>query len=174
MKNLISFSKLIGLLISLFLLLPGIESKAQLKKMSEKDLTDESTAVLYGKCSKIKAEWNETKDMIFTSVTIVPEGYLKGNLGADAVLSIPGGQIGDIIYEVSEMPVFTEGEEVVAFVWKHPSGKNLVTGGSQGKLKIEKDALTGKRIVKGKIDDSQGDSEDLESFVEKVKGYVKN
>ncbi len=106
-----------------FLVYSGMECYGQHKIMSSKDLTVESTAVLYGRCSKVKCEWNETKDIIFTYVTVVPEEYIKGNLGSQAILTVPGGRVGDIIYEVSEMPVFTEGEEVVAFVWTNPSGQ---------------------------------------------------
>ncbi len=157
-----------------FLLVSAAESKAQHKEMSDKDLTDVSTAILYGRCSKVKSEWNAAKDKIFTTVTVIPEEYLKGNLGSEAVLTIPGGQVGDIIYEVSEMPVFTEGEEVVAFVWKNPSGKNLVTAGNQGMKKIEKDARTGKRVVKGKNSDSENNDELLETYVTKLKGYMKH
>jgi hypothetical protein len=113
--------------------------------MSDQDLTNESTAVLYGKCSKIRSEWNENKSIIYTYITIIPEEYIKGNLGPEAVIAVPGGRVDDIIYEVSEMPVFTEGEEAVVFIWTNPAGKNLVTGGFQGKMKIEKDSKTGKR-----------------------------
>ena len=125
------------------------ESNAQVKEMSAKDLTKQSTAVFYGKCSKIESEWNENKSIIYTYVTVVPEEYIKGNLGSEVVIAVPGGQVGDIIYEVSDMPVFIEGEEVVAFVWTNPAGKNLITGGYQGKMKIEKDNKTGKRMVFG-------------------------
>ncbi len=57
--------------------------------------------------------------------------------------------MGDIIYEVSDMPVFTEGEEVMAFVRTNPAGKNLVTGAYQGKMKIDKDKKTGKKMIIG-------------------------
>jgi hypothetical protein len=145
-----------------FLLFWPTESNAQLKEMSAEELTLESTAILYGKCSKVSCEWNATKDIILTHVTIVPEEYVKGNLGAEAILTIPGGRVGDIVYEVSEMPVFIEGEEVFAFAWKHPSGKNLVLGGQHGKLKIEKDKQTGKRMVNKKILEEEGESDSLE------------
>lgn len=171
----------------LLLIMTGTECSAQLKKMSASDLTKESTAVFYGKCSKIRSEWNETKDIIFTQVTVVPEEYIKGNLGTEAVITVPGGRVGDIIYEVSEMPLFTEGEEVVAFVWTNPAGKNLVTGGFQGKMKIEKDKSTGKRMVTGEGITEDPETRDLvpgqvkkaermqlEDFVVKLKGYAKN
>ena len=122
---------------------------AQVKKMSAEELTTESTSILYGKCTKMESAWTEDKSMILTEVTVVPEQYLKGNLGSEVTITVPGGRVGDIIYEVSEMPAFQKGEEVFAFIWKHPSGLNLVTGGYQGKLKIHVDAKTGKKTIQG-------------------------
>jgi hypothetical protein len=186
MKNLKEVYKRTGWLILSFLFFQIGAGKAQVIKMSSKDLTDKSTAVLYGKCSKVKCEWNSKKDKIYTYVTVVPEAYIKGNLGSEVTLTIPGGQVGDIRYEVSDMPLFVEGEETVAFVWTNPSGKNLVTGGYQGKMKIEKDSKTGKRMVtEGSIEETQAgiqapgqvkkaEKMQLEDFVTKLKGYMKN
>lgn len=187
MKNLKRLTNLTFLVIFFFLLLSQAESNAQVKKMTAKDLTDESTAVLYGKCSTIKSEWNSDKSIIYTYVTIIPEEYIKGNLGSEAVIAVPGGRVDNIVYEVSEMPVFTEGEDVMAFIWTNPAGKNLVTGGYLGKMKVEKDSMTGKRMVHGY--DIQEDTESgvlesdkpgkpekvqLEDFVTKLKGYAKH
>jgi hypothetical protein len=173
---------------SVFVLLLSPECNAQKKKMSTRDMTEVSTTILYGKCTKVKSEWTKEKDLIFTTITIVPEEYLKGNLGAEAMITIPGGHVDDIIYEVSEMPVFEEGEEVFTFIWKHPSGLNLVTAGDQGKLKIEKDKKTGKRMVKTAefemvesplkksatlAPTHKPEKVLLEDFARKVKGYVK-
>ena len=190
MKNLRNSIYLTGLIIIWFLILSPQQSAGQVKKMSAKDLTEESTAVLYGKCSKIKSEWNKEKTIIYTYVTIVPEDYIKGNLGSEAVIVIPGGKVDDIVYEVSEMPAFVEGEDVMAFIWTDHSGRNLITGGSQGKLKIEKDSKTGTKMVEGDdveeevetegqlLDDSSKPAKPekvkLEDFVDKLKSYVKN
>jgi len=173
-------------LLAAFLLFHAAESKAQVRKMSVKDLTNESSAVLYGKCKKTECKWNENRSILFTYVTIDPEEYLKGDLGPSAVIAIPGGRVDNVIYEVSETPFFTEGEEVVAFIWTNPAGKNLVTGGHQGKMKIEKDNKTGKRYVtgagidddeeqgvKGKESPGQLKKMGLEDFAAKVKGYMK-
>lgn len=187
MKDLKFFFSLTCCLLICFLFVPVSESYAQLVEMSANDLTNQSTAVFYGKCSKKTSDWNENKSIIYTYVTVVPEAYIKGNLGSEVILAIPGGQVDDIIYEVSDMPFFTEGEEVMAFVWKNPAGKNLITGGSQGKLKIEKDRNTGKRMVQGAgiIDDTEAQNQAsgqvkktadmvLEDYVTKLKGYMKN
>jgi len=179
MKNLKKIINLFsGVIICIALLSPA-EVKAQVIKMSDKDLTERSTAVLYGRCSKVKSDWNAKKDLIFTQVTLVPEEYIKGNLGSAAVITVPGGQVDDILYEVSEMPVFVEGEEVVAFISTNPAGKNLITGGYQGKMKIEKDKKTGKRMVQGTGAEVHAPgqikkAEKLEDFVVKLKGWAKN
>jgi len=158
--------------------------------MSTRDLAVESTTVMYGKCSSVKCEWNQEQDIIFTEITIVPEGYIKGNLGSETVITVPGGRVGDIIYEVSEMPVFETGEEVFAFIYEHPSGKNLVTGGFQGKIRIEKDPVTGKRIINSSSSKDEVRSANLKSldakpatgvkdvtlledFIREVEGYLK-
>ena len=188
MKDLNSSIILSLSLAAILITFTAADIEGQVKKMTAEDLTAESTAVLYGKCTKVKSEWNESRDIIFTYVTIVPEEYLKGNLGSETVLTIPGGRVDDIIYEVSDMPLFTEGEEVAAFIWTNPAGKNLVVGGYQGKMKIEKDRNTGKRMVLGesiedgevaagsKTKDNYGQMKKmaLEDFAVRVKGYVKN
>jgi hypothetical protein len=165
----------------------GSEGNAQVKEMSAQDLTTASTAVFYGRCSKKSCDWDENHRIIYTYVTVAPEEYLKGSLGTSAVIAVPGGQVGDIIYEVSDMPVFSEGEEVMVFVRTNSAGKNLVTGGYQGKMKIDTDKKTGKKMVSGsglgiEIDvQSQGTTKTrkpekvkLDDFVNKVKGYTKN
>jgi len=185
MKNLIKLSNLTCWLAIGFLLIPFLNTGAQVKKMSSQELTEVSTAVLYGKCKKLKCEWNENRSAIFTYVTIAPEGYIKGNLGSEVVVMVPGGRVDDILYEVSETPIFVEDEEVVAFIWKNPSGKNLITGGHQGKKRIEKDEKTGSRMVQDPgIDEDQGtlppgqekkaEKMQLEDYVTKLKGYMKH
>ena len=187
MKDLKKIINLTTWVIICFLFLSQSEGKAQVKKMSSKDMTEVSTAVLYGKCKNKRCEWNENKSAIYTYITIAPEEYIKGNLGSEVVVAVPGGRVDNMLYEVSETPFFTDDEEVVAFIWTSPKGKNLITGGFQGKMKIEKEAKTGKRFV----NDPDGDSEtatqnqapeqvkkaekmQLEDFVVKVKGYMKH
>jgi len=170
-----------------FLVFSITDSTAQVKQMSAQDLTTASTAVFYGKCSKKSCDWDANHRIIYTYVTVVPDEYLKGNLGSTAVIAVPGGQVGNIIYEVSDMPVFTEGEEVMAFVRTNTAGKNLLTGGFQGKMKMEKDSKTGKWTVSGTVPETKtgvqnqgiGNTvspvrEKLEDFIVKVKAYMKN
>jgi hypothetical protein len=174
MKTLKKISRLLVFLAAVMLLVPAPPLKAQLKKMSARDLTNESTAIVVGKCIGKRSEWNDKHTQIYTYIDIAVDQYIKGNLGPTATLLVPGGKVGNIVYEVSEMPEFIEGEELVAFVWTNNSGKHLVSGGNQGKLKVETDPATGKKMIRIKNDEEGAGSELLDDFVTKVKGYMKH
>ena len=161
---------------------------AQEKGFTTQQMANQSTSILYGKCTKVESAWTKEKDMIMTTVTIVPEYYLKGDLGTEVTVTVPGGQVDDIIYEISEMPTFRRGEEVFTFLWVHPTGKTLVTGGFQGKMEIVEDKVTGIRTVAGRqlststprrtdaITSDQVRRErriPLEEFTSEIKGYLK-
>ena len=144
--------KLSGLTLLLFIasqLILQVDCEAQVINMTAEELALESTTILYGQCTNIESAWTDNNEMIFTTVTVTPEYYLKGSLGNEVTITVPGGQVGDIVYEISEMPAFQKDEEVFTFIWEHPSGKNMIIGGYLGKLRIETDAKTGRRTVSG-------------------------
>ena len=111
---------------------------AQVARMSLDELTSTATSILHGRATHSQAVWSEDGKRIYTEVTLEVQDQLKGRSTKTTVVTVPGGQIGDIRYEVSDMPAIDEGEEVLVFVWQHPSGRNLVTGGAQGKLSVER------------------------------------
>jgi hypothetical protein len=82
-----------------------------------------------------------------TEVTLRVDENVAGDSGSETVITIPGGRVGNALYEVSDMPVFIEGEEVVVFLWQDASGRNLVTGGAQGRLGVSVDERTQQRII---------------------------
>jgi hypothetical protein len=156
--------------------------------MSIQELTDESTAVLVGKCTGRQSAWNSKNNQIYTEITIQADQYVKGDLGAEAVITVPGGQVDDILYEVSDMPVFEVGEESLVFVWQHPSGKFLVTGAHHGKLRIVKDKKSGAKSIQGGVLEFNPDARkeitsprkrrdrrrvDLDDFIRTIRSYIK-
>lgn len=175
-------------MLSIMLLILSSAVYGQVHKMSTKELAQESTAILVGKCTQKESFWNEKHDKIFTRVKIRTGENIKGNLGAEAEIIVPGGRVGNILYEVSDMPIFQEGEEALVFIWRHPSGMNLITGALQGKLTVVKDKKTGKKIVRGgpiKLEEEKSLAKTatprttapkkilLDDFIKEVKDYVK-
>jgi len=171
----------------LVLLIAGSRCLAQAQSMSIQELAQESSAILVGTCTETESYWADNNSKIFTRITLQGEQYLRGDLGPSAEVIVPGGRVGNTIYEVSEMPVFRKGEEVVVFLWQHPNGSILVTGGAQGKLPVETDPQTGKKMVAGVPVQVQGDvglqkvapsgpqtrKVPLEDLISEIQSYVK-
>jgi hypothetical protein len=152
---------------------------AQVFKMTTKDLTKESMAIVVGKCVAKESYWNKKHDKIFTRIKFAVEQTIKGNSVAETEVLIPGGRVGNIIYEVSDMPVFTPGEESLVFLWKHKTGVNLVTGALHGKRDLFKDKVSGKKALRSEkdhkesVNDSKAKPQLLDDFVKEIKGYMK-
>lgn len=135
-----------GLII--FMFVTGMTTlNGQVIKKTVEEMTHDSRTILYGTCIGTESLWDEKHERIHTEILVQAEGYLKGPQGSVVTITVPGGRVDNILYEVSDMPFFTEGEECVVFLSKHSSGRNLVTGAVQGKLKVYKDPNTGKRLV---------------------------
>lgn len=147
MKSLKRIARLFTALFICMFMLGVTGLNGQVLQRSVEEMTHDSKTILYGTCTRIESLWDEKHERIHTEVHVQAEGYLKGAQGSQLTITIPGGRVDNIMYEVSDMPSFTEGEEFVAFLSKHSSGRNLVTGAVQGKLKIYKNANTGKRLV---------------------------
>ena len=118
-------------------------------RVTVEDLANVSTSVVHGKTTRIHSYWTQDKRYIMTDVTIQVDGAMKGSAASETVITIPGGRVGSTLYEVSDMPVFVEDEEVVVFVWQHPSGTKMVAGGMKGKLTVVDDKVFNRKIVLG-------------------------
>lgn len=138
------FAGLFALLISF-----SRDTAAQTKRVSVDELARASTSVVHGRITSVRSFWTDDKHYIMTEVTIRVDDALRGSAPSETILTIPGGRVGSTLYEISDMPVFVEGEEVVVFVWEHPSGKKLVTGGIQGKLTVVEDQVSRRKMVLG-------------------------
>ena len=124
-------------------------SHAQYKRTTIESLTAVSNAVVVAKTVKTESFWNADKTAIMTRVTLQVSDRLRGTSAGQTEIIVPGGQIGNYIHEVSDMPSFEKDDESVVFVERHRSGVNIVAGGLMGKLPIHEDRLTGIKTVSG-------------------------
>lgn len=177
-----TFKCFIVVLLFIFLLIPALLC-AQVYEMSTQELTEESTSIHVGKCVEKASFWNDKHDRIFTKVKFTVEETIKGESVTETEVLVPGGRMGNIIYEVSDMPVFIEGEESLLFLWKNPSGKKIVTGALHGKRTIHKDKNTGQKMILDRKAKHEEDKEPhgkglakkrlLKDYVDEIKGYLK-
>ncbi len=131
-------------------MVPGISS-AQGRAMTTDELVKQSDVVFVGKVNQLKSEWSSDKSRIFTRVTLSVDQYLMGTgTGSTLTLVTPGGEIDGVGEMYTHMPVFHKDEDVVVYAARDARGAYHVTGGSQGKLIVDRDSDTGMQYVAGR------------------------
>ena len=119
-------------------------ASAEVEDMSLEDLTSKASTILRGRVSNVESHWNQDQTMIYTSVIISVEAYLKGETTAKEVrIEVPGGTVGGITLWVSDTPTFEEDQEVILFLREEDF---QIVGWSQGKYTVVDDAVMEKGI----------------------------
>lgn len=97
-------------------------------------MTIESDTIITGKI--VNKESYREKGKIFTDVTVLVGENIKGKTENKIIVQVPGGVVGDIYAQVSDVPMFENNEEVLLFL-----KENKVVGWNQGKYKIKNDKI---------------------------------
>jgi hypothetical protein len=117
------------------------------------ELVTSSEVIVHGEVVGVGARWNEDHSLILTDVRVHVLDVVKGGSPREIVLTQPGGTIGKLRVEVPGARAFRTGEEVVVFLTPGPRGDLFVTGLSQGRFEVVRDAATGRKTVRGPIFD---------------------
>jgi hypothetical protein len=125
-----------------------VESRAQAVAASLEEMVGVSSSVVKGRTLHQESAWEADGRRIVTRVRIAVDEVIAGEEGSEIEILVPGGRVGNTVQEVSDMPSFTDGEEVLLFVWTGPDGRNMVAGGAQGKLSVVRDR-DGLPVVRG-------------------------
>ena len=116
---------------------------AVLIHLTFEEMTEQSSAIVLGRCVAVRSEWNADHSNIVTHNVFEVRQYYKGSLGALVTITEFGGQVGNMVAEYSGIPQFQVGEEAVLFVWTDPRGQHQVIGLTQGKFRVGRDSSTG-------------------------------
>ena len=122
---------------------------------SLKELTDKAETIIVGKVGKQHSEWDSNHKMIYTTVTVNVDDYLKGDEKSKIqIIKVPGGKIGDVHLKVIGAPSFDDGEKALLFLSSSPgNGKEkTVIGWNKGKIplhdKSDAEVISLKKIKK--------------------------
>ena len=98
--------KLIIVKIILILILVGQQALSLvIAKASIEELAIESTCIIYGEIVSIESKWkDENHNFIYTHVAIEVKDYIKGSGESRIVIRQMGGQINEIIAEITGTP----------------------------------------------------------------------
>ncbi len=104
---------------------------------SVEELAREADAVVRGRVEARESRWSGDGMRITTRVTVRVGEVWRGSALQRVVVRVPGGVVGDVGQKVDAAPEFSDGEEVVVFLARHPSGDFEVRGLALGKFRVE-------------------------------------
>lgn len=140
----------------------ALAAGAVMVKLETKELAGQAEAVVVGKVTAARAQWDDKKTKIITLTTVAIAETVKGDLKGEVVVRTLGGEVDGLAQLVPGMPQFAKDEEVVLFLKSENKAWHVV-GLGQGKYNVlrEKDkdpvvvnALNG--LTLGKQDDKGG------------------
>jgi len=139
----------IALLGALALMTVGAElvNATQLVSMTPRQMGERAQLVVAGKVSGEQSFWNEKRTKIFTRIDVAVDASYKGGTPVSVSLLQLGGTVDGVRTTVDGAVQWRVGEEVLLFLEPYTKGTYQVTGLSQGKFRIERDAVTGAAFV---------------------------
>ena len=166
MKTMIPFKALFATLAIIVFFCTTQRATAQIESNRIQSLAQQSDAIVVGKVSTVRSEWNADKTRIVTKVSVDVDEYVKGqSTGKTMVITHMGGEVDGVGELYTSAPHFSAGEDVLVFVKKDSKNNLNVAGGNEGKIKIIKNESTGERMIQGNVS--------LNSFTNMVKSAVK-
>jgi hypothetical protein len=137
-----------ALTILLFLVALGVPLPAlTVKPLSFSELVQESSAVVYGRVSEVRGQWTADRRGIESVVVVEASSYLKGDLGEEVTVRVPGGEAGGFVNIIPGTPKLLAGDRVVLFLKTSGPAIPVITGTSQGVFRVSTDPATGTNLV---------------------------
>jgi hypothetical protein len=112
-----------------------------LMRMSLAQITHASQLIVRARCLGNSTRWDAGEIWTFTSFE--PEEVWRGAAPRQISVRLLGGRVGNITSEVSGVPRFSPGEEVVLFLESTPRGDFSIVSWEQGTFRIRAHAGTG-------------------------------
>jgi hypothetical protein len=101
-----------------------------LQHLSLKEMALQSTEVVRGHVQRGKSAWHGSQ--LFTHYLVFVDDRWKGSGGPVVDMAVQGGVVDCQRQTAAGAPELADGGEYVLFLWRSPSGLNLIIGMSQG------------------------------------------
>jgi hypothetical protein len=136
-----------GALLMGLLLSPG--AQALLQFQTTEQLVAGATDVVSGTITSAQPRWEGGTSYIYTDVVVQIEDKAKGSLNKQSTVTFSqiGGRVGGLDTQVSELPSFNAGEDVVLYLQYVEGEGYLVYNGLGGKQLVSLDAASQTKFV---------------------------
>jgi hypothetical protein len=119
-------------------LLPVVTQAVTLQQLSLDEMTEQSTAIVYGKVLDSYAA--PQGSMIYTHYRVQVLERWKGTSPAIVEVMVPGGAANGLRQTFAGVPDLAEGKSYVMFLWSGKSGAPQLIGLNQGLFDVTRDA----------------------------------
>lgn len=112
-----------------------------------RELVSIAPVIVHGRVVDVRSALLDGRRSVETFVTVEAGDYLKGQLGPNFTIRVPGGQIGRYRTVFVGAPEFRAGDELILFLQTPRASLPHIVGLSQGAFRIVPDPRTGQRMV---------------------------
>jgi len=119
----------------------------QVEYRSPKQMGSESSLVLRGHVLRVRSFWSTSHTKILTEASIRVDKTYKGPNQAEVRVVQLGGRVGHVRMSVHGALSWVPGEDVIVFLEPAGSGAWQVSGFTQGKYRVRRNAATGEAFV---------------------------
>jgi len=144
-------------------------TSAQTTRLSVEQLARKADLILRGHVVEIKSEESLDRRSIATVIKLSVDEQWKGRKASDVTLRQPGGTVGGITQNVSGLPRFSLGEDVIVFLQRQEDGSLATMAGRQGKFVVKTDPQSKEEF----IEDLTGKSQRAKDFLAHVRANLK-
>jgi len=124
----------IGLLLLSAVAVPAAAST--FLKMTQKDLVQNSGAVIQGQVLKVSSFWEPTGRIIVTEAMVRVEEKVYGEAPSVVVVRTFGGTVGDFTVEAHGFPTFRVNDRLLLYLEPEKDGVTRVAGYQQGQFHV--------------------------------------
>jgi hypothetical protein len=103
--------------------------------------------IVHGEVVDVRSDWSSGRRAVETFITLHVDEYLKGDLGPEITIRVPGGQLGRYRTIMVGAPVFERGDELVLFLNPGAPQYPSIVGLSQGAFRVVRMPGTSARVV---------------------------
>ena len=122
-------------------------ARAQTAPGQSDDLVRRADVIVIGKVAHTKSAWNADRSRITTTVTLSVDQSLKGGAPGTVTIVSLGGEVDGVGEWYSHAAQFKLDEEVLVYAQRDAQGKLRVSSGNRGKISIQRDEKTGRRVL---------------------------
>jgi len=124
------------LAVVMIVLVPAALRATVLVPIEFRELVNTAPIIAHGQVVDVQSDWSSGRLAVETFVTLHVDEYLKGNLGSEITIRVPGGRLGRYRTITVGAPVFERGEEVVLFLNTGAPFYPTIVGLSQGAFRV--------------------------------------